>query len=144
MRTDGRTDRHDEAKSRHSQFYERAWKRLSYAHNIDIEHTHILCDVNFCSIYILWSNIREHYGLNFSCNFNCTLLSTKFRLDLFMLSDLKHVSRQRDTSFTSLPSCKDRMKKLKLKFRPVFQKAEHYTWQMDNTMSCPYIGGFAQ
>ena len=81
---------------------------------MDIEHTLILCDVNLCSICILWFYIRAHYRVNFSCDFNGTAHSTKLYLDLFMFSDLKHVSRRRDTSFTSLPSCKDHMKTLKL------------------------------
>ena len=46
-----------------------------------------------------------------------------------MFSVLKHVNRQRDTYFTSLSSCKDRMKKIELKFWAVFHKADRDRWR---------------
>jgi hypothetical protein len=98
----------------------------------------------FCRIYILWFGIPACYGWKFSCDFNGTLPSTKFHLDLFIFSDLKHVARLSDTHLISLPSCKDSMKTLELKFRAVCHKTEHCTSLTDYTMSCLYIGGLAQ
>ena len=104
----------------------------------------MLRDVYFCSIYILWFNIRTHERLNFSCYFNGTLHTTKFHLDLFMFSELKHVDRRRDTTLNSCPSCIDRMMTPNLKFRAVFTKLS--TVRQGRTVSCLalFIGGSAQ